>query len=145
VKLKQVLCPVDFSPNHAIDFASRLAKATGAKLHFLYVEQSAAPYGIGLHGQLPAPVYSDMHAICELEPTVAGVPFERHVALGTPAAEIIRFANEKNVDVIVMGTQGRTGAARLLMGSVAERVVRTADCAVLTVRQGNDEQRKSAE
>ena len=134
MRLSQILCPVDFSSNNAIDFASRLAKATGARLHFLYIEESVAPYGIGLHGQLPAPVYNDMRAINEIEPTWAGIPFERHVALGAPAPEIVSFAEENGVDVIVMGTHGRTGAARLLMGSVAEQVVRTAHCAVVTVK-----------
>jgi nucleotide-binding universal stress UspA family protein len=55
--------------------------------------------------------------------------------LGEPAEEIIRFAKEENVDMIVMGTHGRTGFSRLLMGSVTEQVVRGAPCPVLTIKQ----------
>ena len=56
-------------------------------------------------------------------------------SIGDPASEIPRVAKEENVDLIVMGTHGRTGLLRMLMGSVAELVVRRAHCAVLTVRQ----------
>ena len=54
---------------------------------------------------------------------------------GRPSHRIVEFANEHPIDLIVMGTHGRTGLAKLAMGGVAERVVRTADCAVLTVKQ----------
>jgi nucleotide-binding universal stress UspA family protein len=136
MKLSGILCPIDFSPNQAVDFASRLARATGAMLHLIYVEENPAPYGIGLHGQLPAPVHHDLQAMDRIQPTLDGLPFERHVLVGDPAAEILSYAEKHGVDVIVMGTHGRTGALRLLMGSVAEKVVRSARCAVLTVKRG---------
>jgi nucleotide-binding universal stress UspA family protein len=59
---------------------------------------------------------------------------EHHLKEGDPAAEILRLAQEARVDLIVMGMHGRTGLGRLLMGSVAERVVRQAPCPVLTVK-----------
>jgi nucleotide-binding universal stress UspA family protein len=62
------------------------------------------------------------------------VPVTRHLVIGSPAAAIVRFAKSQGVDYIVMPTHGRTGLARLLMGSVAEEVVRKAPCPVLTVK-----------
>ena len=134
MKLSKILCPIDLSENDGIDFASRLAKSSGADLHFLYVEENVAPYGIGLYGHLPVPLHHDLQAINSIRPTVEGIRFQRHVLLGTPANEILRFAKTHGVDVIVMGTHGRTGASRLLIGSVAERVVRDATCAVMTIK-----------
>jgi hypothetical protein len=58
--------------------------------------------------------------------------------IGPPASEIVRFANARDVDLIVMGTHGRNGLAHALMGSVAEQVVRTASCPVLLMRQSGD-------
>ena len=58
----------------------------------------------------------------------------RATAQGTPFLEIIRYAKEKDIDMIVMGTHGRSGLVHMLMGSVAEKVVRKAPCPVLTVR-----------
>jgi nucleotide-binding universal stress UspA family protein len=63
-----------------------------------------------------------------------GVPIEHRVEEGDAARTILRIAGEINADLIVMGTHGRTGLSRLLMGSVAEQVVRKAPCAVLTVK-----------
>ena len=59
--------------------------------------------------------------------------------IGKPDTEIMRYAAERDIDLIVMGTHGRTGLAHALMGSVAERVVRRAPCPVLTVRQSEHE------
>jgi nucleotide-binding universal stress UspA family protein len=68
-------------------------------------------------------------------PPDPAVPVIRRLVTGDPASEIPRVAKEEKVDLIVMGTHGRTGLLRMLMGSVAELVVRRAPCAVLTVRQ----------
>jgi len=67
------------------------------------------------------------------------VPCVRRVTVGDPASEIVNVAKEENVDLIVMSTHGRKGISRLLMGSVAELVVRRAHCPVLTVRQPGEE------
>jgi nucleotide-binding universal stress UspA family protein len=64
------------------------------------------------------------------------VPVQVNVAVGTPAEEILRVAREEKVDLIVMGTHGRTGLRHLLLGSVAEEVTRHAPCPVFTVRSG---------
>ena len=64
----------------------------------------------------------------------AGVEVARLVAVGSPYRKIIDMAEAEQVDLIVMATAGRTGFSRLVMGSIAERVVRTASCPVLTIR-----------
>ena len=69
-----------------------------------------------------------------LKPRAAGVEVARLVAVGTPYRKIIDMAEAEQVDLIVMATAGRTGFSHLIMGSIAERVVRTASCPVLTIR-----------
>jgi nucleotide-binding universal stress UspA family protein len=68
-------------------------------------------------------------------PTHPAVPYEHRLLSGDPAREIVRLADEEGVDMIILGTHGRTGLKRLLMGSVAEAVVRRAMCPVLTIKQ----------
>ena len=70
----------------------------------------------------------------ELKPGQDNVPVDHYLAHGDPASEILRLAQDAKADVIVMGTHGRTGLPRLLMGSVAEQVVRKAPCPVVTVK-----------
>jgi nucleotide-binding universal stress UspA family protein len=64
------------------------------------------------------------------------VPLQVNVAVGKPAEEILRVAREEKVDLIIMGTHGRTGVRHLLLGSVAEAITRAAPCPVFTVRIG---------
>lgn len=69
-----------------------------------------------------------------IKPGSKGVQFEHRLVRGEPAREILRLAKDENADLIVMGTHGRTGMLRALMGSVAEQVVRNAACPVLTLK-----------
>jgi universal stress protein A len=71
----------------------------------------------------------------KIVPDDSNVRCEHRVLVGVPALEIAGLAEEEQADLIIMGTHGRTGLTRLLMGSVAEAVVRRADCPVLTLRQ----------
>jgi universal stress protein A len=71
----------------------------------------------------------------KIVPTISSVKCQRHCLSGTPEAEIVAFAEEKRADLIVMASHGRTGLSRLLMGSVAEAVLRRATCPVLIVKQ----------
>jgi nucleotide-binding universal stress UspA family protein len=72
--------------------------------------------------------------LSEVLPTDPAVGFEHRLLIGSPATGIVHLAEKENVDMIVMPTHGRTGVLRLLMGSVAEEVVRKAKCPVLTVK-----------
>ena len=72
--------------------------------------------------------------LCEVQSPDAKVPVEHRLEEGNPVAEILRVAQESQCDLIVMGTHGRTGLAHLLMGSIAEPVVRKATCPVLVVK-----------
>jgi nucleotide-binding universal stress UspA family protein len=72
--------------------------------------------------------------LAEVKPKDAALAVTRKLLFGEEATEIISFANENHADLIVMGTHGRTGLSRLLMGSVAETVLRQAPCPVLTIK-----------
>jgi nucleotide-binding universal stress UspA family protein len=73
-------------------------------------------------------------ALARIRTIADGVNLETVILEGKPAAEIVRFAGEKGIDLIVIGTQGKRGLERLLLGSVAEQVIRTAPCKVLVVK-----------
>jgi nucleotide-binding universal stress UspA family protein len=73
--------------------------------------------------------------LAQIVPTDPNVPYEHKLLVGDPATSIVDLAESEGVDLIVLGSHGRTGLTRLLMGSVAEAVVRKAKCPVLTVKQ----------
>jgi nucleotide-binding universal stress UspA family protein len=75
-----------------------------------------------------------------LKPTDPAIPARHRLLTGDPAAAIVRVADEEHADMIVMGTHGRTGFLRMIMGSVAEVVVRKAACPVLTIKQPADQE-----
>lgn len=145
VVIKQILCPVDFSAT--ADLASRyavaLAEANGAIVTLLHV---VAPVIAALPGEtvLPDLAQANIDELAEAcrerlaktvgDLAVSGVTLQYRVVSGVPFVEIIRVAREMVSDLIVMGSHGRTGLGHLLIGSVAERVVRKAPCPVLTVR-----------
>jgi len=132
IRVKTILYPTDFSSysNSAYFHALGLAEAYRAALTILYVYTP---------GDVPpgAAAADKQHWRSQLEqirPANKTIPV-RHVFLeGDAAAEIVRFADEQAVDVIVLGTHGRTGVDRLVMGSVAERVMRESPCSVLVVK-----------
>lgn len=144
IKLDQILHATDFSePSKiALEYARTLASRFDSHLHVVHVHQSvAAAAMMSPGGVIPPHVEEDDRRQAEemLTGTEVGeyVPSERvsrSLLLGTPFAEIIRFAREHDVDLIVLGTHGRSGLKHLIMGSVAEKVVREAPCPVLTVR-----------
>ena len=71
----------------------------------------------------------------DVKPHDSAVPCEYRLTMGDPAGEVVRIAGDEGCEMIVMGTHGRTGLSRLLMGSVAEQIVRRAPCAVLIYRE----------
>lgn len=144
IKLKTVLIPVDFSEcsDAAVKYGYALADAFGASVHLLNVVQDpytlpwtsegfAAPIG-DLLTDWKAQANRRLH---EMVPTTAAATTLVTAQVGSPHPEIIRYAERHQIDLIVLGTHGRGPLGHMLLGSVAERVVRTAPCPVLTVRQ----------
>lgn len=136
---KTILYPTDFSkPSDAgLQVATALARDTGAKLLIVHVEEPPAAYGGGeMYYGLPEPDMESLRRmLSEVVPSDTQVSYEHRLVTGDPATEIVRLAKEEDVDLIVMGTHGRTGLRRMLMGSVAEAVVRRAECPVFTLKE----------
>jgi universal stress protein A len=140
VKYKKIVFATDFSPasQAALAYAASLARDSDALLLIAQVEDSMTPYGSGdqvyyaLREQPNPEVRRMLEAIV---PPGKGVRYEHRLVLGAAADEIVRLADEEGADLIVIGTHGRTGVTRVLMGSVAEAVVRRAKCPVLTLKQ----------
>ncbi len=134
-----IVVATDFSDGskRALEYASTSAKTTGAKLLIAHVR--SIPDLEDGEGMLHAGVDRDnddalQSRLQSIEPDIDGVAFEHRLLRGNAAQEIIRLAKDENAALIVMGTHGRTGLMRLLMGSVAEEVVRQAPCPVLTIK-----------
>ena len=138
MKLTTIVFPTDFSTlsDAALAYATSFARDTGARLLIVHVEEPPAAYGGGeMYYGLPEPDTAALSAMLhKVVPPDARVPFEHRLLLGDPAAEIVELARGAYADLIVMASHGRTGLRRLLMGSVAEAVVRRAPCSVLTFK-----------
>jgi nucleotide-binding universal stress UspA family protein len=144
ITLKKILCPIDHSDGskEALKYAVSFAMKNEAKLYLLHVidirsfDESIDTMAV----QIP----DDEETIkklktklleCVPEEIRSDMQIEALVVRGIPFAEIISIAKGNKVDMIVMGTHGRTGIAHIMIGSVSEKVVRKAHCPVLTVRQ----------
>lgn len=136
---RTILIPTDFShaSDAALPHAEALARQHGARLLIVHVEEPPLAYGGGeLYYGLPEPDTARLQAMLEaVRPSDPGVEFQHRLAIGAPAAEICRIAADERAEMIVLGTHGRTGVFRLLMGSVAESVLRHAPCPVLVFRE----------
>ncbi len=137
--IRRILCPVDFSEpsDHAYAYAVHLAKALGAELHAMHAFQLpvyALPDGAMIPtAEVAASVSTEAQKALDRLAAPAGVEVHRHLTEGVPHKEVERLVEELECDLVVMGTHGRTGIRRLLVGSVAERVVRTCSVPVVTV------------
>lgn len=145
--IRSILSPVDFGAgsDHALETALDLAKAVGATVQLLHVYQIPVygfPDGAFLAGPEIAARLSDaaQKGLDGVVQRIAarGVKVEGHLRQGNPPDEICAVATQLGVDLIVLGTHGRKGIAHALMGSVAERVVRTSNIPVLSVRTPHD-------
>ena len=138
MNLGRILVATDFSePSRAaLKLATSLARDADARLLICHVAPPEFVYGSDEMDTFAVPFENPgvRQMLEETRPDDAQVPCEHHLLVGNPSAEIVRFADEHNVDLIVLGTHGRTGAIRLLMGSIAEAVVRKATCPVLTIK-----------
>ena len=150
IEIKKILCPVDFSDNanHALKYALAFASVYDSEVLLLHVMPppiySTADFA-GVY-ELPAAAVQELADTCDtrLKNMAAEVGNDHaHIATrlvsGTPFLEIIKMAKEENTDLIVIGTHGRTGMSHVLIGSVAEKVVRKAPCPVLTVKNPEHE------
>ncbi|WP_094226709.1 universal stress protein [Methanolobus psychrotolerans] len=144
---KNIFIATDGSkPNRkAVQHSIELAKLSGAKLYAGYVVDTAAFASIPMDAG-----WEMMYELLEKEANIAtesvekmaldaGIAFETVILEGNPSHEIIEFADNNNIDLIVMGTLGKTGFDRFLLGSVAEKITRNSKVPVLVVRGDSEE------
>jgi nucleotide-binding universal stress UspA family protein len=154
--IHRILVPTDFSPSAraALEYAAFLASRFGASLDVLHVSEPPGYVGPDTLAFLPhAGERPRGPAPDEVKQAVEGIlarladrpgQVEVRVESGEPGDAILRAAREGGADLVVMGTHGRTGLSRLLLGSVAEAVLRRASCPVLTIRVPSKEPRELA-
>jgi len=145
-EIKKILFATDFSENSkwALTYALSFAQKFDARLYILHVIQQPS-YPLGMYAEISFDAMDkfnrnisevtakEMKNLCEVE--LKGLTnYESLIINGIPFIEIIRTAKEKEADLIVVGTHGRTGLDHVLFGSTAEKVVRKASCPVLSVR-----------
>ena len=149
---KTILIPHDFSScaNHAAAIARDEAKLHGARLvllHVIELPQQIQPDYVIMPDAKGAPInvidYATASADDHIKDLAArlakdGVAVSTFVRVGNPVDEILAMTDDEKIDLVVMGTHGRTGLKHLLAGSVAERVVRLSKVPVLTVRHSDD-------
>ena len=148
--IKKVLFATDFSEasDAALEYATAMAGAFHATLHVLHVLEDLAAHAWttevyvaalpGVHEEMERQARERLDQIFDPDER-ARLQVQTALRVGSPFVEIVRYARDEKMDLIVMGTHGRGAIAHMLLGSVAERVVRKAPCPVLTVRQPEHE------
>ena len=143
--IKTILAPIDFSGSsaRALDYAQMVAKRFGAAIHLVHVCEVPSMATASMDASAVA--YSDFsqrlgdeaeRQLAGIAAGVQGIKTSTEILFGNPARCIVTAATTNEADLIVMGTHGHGPIAHVVMGSVAERVVRTAPCPVLTVHEG---------
>ena len=139
--VRKILHPTDFSPSSELAFeaACALARDRGAELVVLHVVEVPLSVPSGVMTAPPAPIAeadrgAALAKLRAIKPADGMLQVHHRLEMGDVAQAILSVAKEIAADLIVLGTHGRTGLSRLLMGSVAEKVVRSASCPVLTLR-----------
>ena len=152
MQIRSILFPTDFSEcgNYALRYAASLARTFGASIICVHVIEPMVPT-VGYSGMTePLPIADitdqledsaerELPKLGDCEECV-GLAVEEVIAHGEAAAEIVRVAKDRNVDLIVVSSHGRTGLGRILFGSTAEAVVRHASCPVLVVKPPPEEE-----
>lgn len=143
IDVKHILYATDFSPSSeaALPYACELARVFGASLHLIHVIEDPfalrwggdASYGVDLSALAEAWQQDATAQLARLAQRTGLVPVTVW-RIGRPAEEILRYAQEKAIDLIVVGSRGHGALAQLLLGSVAERLIRHATCPVLRVK-----------
>jgi nucleotide-binding universal stress UspA family protein len=136
IRIKKILYPTDFSSysNQAYFHAIAQAEKHNASLTVLFVYNPDSTTTPGSQGDEVADRRYWQGQLEQIRPVDTRIPVTHVLLEGDPASEIVRYGRDAGVDLIVMGTHGRTGVERLLMGSVAEKVLRDAPCSVLVVK-----------
>jgi nucleotide-binding universal stress UspA family protein len=145
IELKKILAPTDFSPHseRALRYACRLAERLDSELHMLHVLSEVLPTGPDplLMPVLPPEFYAENEDRARrvlnglIKPEWGSPPaVVTAVQWGGAVEAIVDYARDQEIDLIVIATHGRTGLSHVLLGSVAERIVREAPCPVLTIR-----------
>jgi len=144
IKMDKVLLATDFSENSkvAAPYAIDMAKRYGAELHLIYVfdDNAIDPMFYSSNVTVGAFLSKIKEGFDEQvedflsDHDTEGIKVVPIIADGTPFVEIIKYAKDNGIDLITMGTHGRTGLSHMLMGSTAEKVIRKAHCPVLTVK-----------
>jgi nucleotide-binding universal stress UspA family protein len=150
-RLRKILLPTDFSgcANYALPYAASIARATGARVVCLHVVEPVVPAigytgladpmpGADISEQLEDSAERELPRLTDCE-ELNGLEVEEVIVHGDAAAEIVRVAGERDVDLIVISSHGRTGLGRMIFGSTAEAVVRHAGCPVLVVKPPQEE------
>ena len=140
---KRILYPTDFSPaaEAAFDYALQAARRDGAVLTLVHVIEPTSPFADDIYIALPGPAREAAEAAARREfdgllarAKAVDVDANDVLRCGRAADEIVKVAEREFADLIVMGTHGRRGLRRLMLGGVAQEVVATASCPVVTVR-----------
>ncbi|MFW5731190.1 MAG: universal stress protein [Desulfonatronovibrionaceae bacterium] len=142
-RIENIMCAVDFSDMSAkvASYTQELAKSLNASVKVVYVAPSLSQY-VGFHvpptsiesfvGEIVTGAEKTMDSF--IEENFSQIQVEGKVLSGYAAEEIINYAEQENIDLIVMGTHGRKGIDRVLFGSVAEKIVKSAKMPVMTIR-----------
>ncbi|MCC7211291.1 MAG: universal stress protein [Candidatus Brocadia sp.] len=143
ISIKNILCPVDYSvySEMALTYAIEFAEKYHAKLYLMHVLDirvydinNPDLYDINIVDEETLAKLRERLLRCVTEDTRGKIAVEALIIQGVPFTEIIKASKEYKIDLIVIGTHGRTGISHAIMGSVAEKVVRKAPCPVLTIR-----------
>ena len=135
---KKILVPTDFSHtgDTALEYAASLAKEQGARLLIVHVQELPRVYAGDMYYGIAEPSSEElMSMLRDVKPADHRVSVEYRLLSGDPAEAVVRLSDEEDVDMIVVGSHGRTGFSRALMGSVAESIVRKAHCPVVVCKQ----------
>ncbi len=151
IRISKILCPTDFSELsvHAVKYGRELAEAFDAQIHCVHIIDEAMQYwnAMGPEGAPIVPAvedltkYADTHLQRFVDENLMGLKFAAiaKIVSGSPHHEIVQYAFENSIDLIIIATHGRSGLVHALLGSTAEKVVRSAKCPVLTVRENERE------
>ena len=148
MKIDKILVPIDFSEHSrlALETSVEFAKAFGATVHLLHCYQvppvGVSPYGVVIPESFDREIREAAARLADEwreKIEAEGVTTELSLSAGYPSLTISEAADELGADLIVMGTRGLTGLRHVVLGSVAERTLRTAPCPVLTVKDPDEE------